>query len=102
MLQHTEEYSDKEADALNGIVALRLYINELKEQADTWLYSEGYVYEALWNARGKNLFEKTRIKDFIWNSSLIVVPPDAVALLNAKTSSIVSLGSPLMNLISRP
>ncbi len=50
----------------------------------TWLYSEGYVYEVHWNAIGKDLFEKTRIENFVWNSSLIVVPPDSVALLAMK------------------
>lgn len=57
----------------------------ISRQGDhTWLYSDGHVYEAHWNDIGKDIFEKSRIEDFVWNSSLIVVPPDALSLLDAK------------------
>lgn len=50
----------------------------------TWLYSDGYVYEVHRDKIGSELYDKTAIEDFIWNSSLIVVPPDSMNQLNLK------------------
>lgn len=49
-----------------------------------WLFSKGYVYEAHSGEKGKDIFDKTRIENFIWNSSLIIVPPDSFSLLDSK------------------
>ncbi len=43
----------------------------------TWLYSEGFVYEVHWDKKGSELYDKTNITFFPWQSNLIVVPPDA-------------------------
>lgn len=48
----------------------------------TWLFSNGYVYEVHWEEEGANLYEKTDITLFPWQSNLIVVPPDAKGLLS--------------------
>jgi hypothetical protein len=52
----------------------------------TWLFSKGYVYEVHWEQVGKNLYEKRLIKDFPWQSNLIVVPPDAAVSLAASAT----------------
>ncbi len=47
----------------------------------TWLFSKGFVYEVHWDEVGPNLYDKTAIQNFPWQSNLIVVPPDAKAHL---------------------
>ncbi|MET1254197.1 hypothetical protein [Aliikangiella maris] len=57
----------------------------LSRQGDhTWLYSNGYVYEAHWNAIGSNVYSKHPISKFIWNSNMLIVPPDSIASLTLK------------------
>ena len=43
----------------------------------TWLFSKGFVYEVHWDKAGKELYDKTDITNFPWQSNMIVVPPDA-------------------------
>jgi len=47
----------------------------------TWLFSEGYVYEVHWDQVGPSLYEATALRDFLWLSGVIVVPPDQASTL---------------------
>lgn len=56
----------------------------------TWLYSLGLVYEVHWDKIGPDLYDKTKIENFKWLSNLVVVPPDANALLTMSATKCVN------------
>lgn len=67
---------------LNELRKIKFGFGISRKGDHTWLFSEGYVYEAHWDKISNEIFEKRAIEKFPWNSNLIVVPPDAIGLLN--------------------
>jgi hypothetical protein len=41
----------------------------------TFLFSYGDVYEVHWSQIGKDLYERTPLKDYMWVDGIIVIPP---------------------------
>lgn len=65
--------------SLEGLMKIPFGIGLSRGGNHTWLFSKGKVYEAHWEYAGIKLYEATDIRNWAWQSNLIIVPPDAQA-----------------------
>lgn len=62
---------------LESIKSVEFAYGLSREGDHTWLYSNGYVYEVHQSGSGTELYEKTKLYDFVWLNGVIMIPPDS-------------------------
>lgn len=85
LLQYLGEQKLNATD-LSVLSKIKFGVGMSRKGMHNWLFSYGSVYEVHWENVGKDLYEIRKLANFPWNSSLLIVPPDAIPLL--KMSSI--------------